>query len=821
MSTLFIRKTEGDFENILARDARTRVAAHIQIPLGAAIRRVVVAMPARKAALCFAPADPADWALADDWAPVHAAGGRRGIRFTLTTPRPEVVIPIDSILMHHTLMARFGVDPANQHENRLRGLFQSDAIQELESGLGMSLRDLADRGQTVGPIVDNQTGAVTFTRRALDGKHHYRLEFAGGRELTIRESDGGRRLILKNPAAPARLRLTIRASTDFEPLTPMPSDELLNDRGREWRDRDPLFAQALDNFEFLAYREKFLAGSWNFLSYFGRDTLIALRLMWPVLSPPAKQTGIQSVMNEIAPDGIVNVTDEWTDDRTMADAIERFFLAYDHGKLDDAKSIMRAILAGNVPEHPFLDVLEQTFLFPAAAAHWFRELDDSRLNQWLNEEHRVLGRTEANRVTLLRNWNYILQSAAPYIAAWRHSRAPAPNAPPPSKRAPPWDEWAQLREALVHSIAGAANWRDTYNLPWRFSAEDINVNLLPMAIAAMQAMAERIGAAGGRPALLDTARQQSLDTVGAYLETPGHFDAARAAWDREQLRAHYRVRRDAQALRRDLARYLEGLQNGDVFGPDRERGFQERNALLRCQVDGMTVAEFLRGERVPAALQAGVECTALFLDPAGRPVPLMHSDDVYFLLFGQPTMEQFREIIRPLVLPYPFGLGFLDDELGVAVTSAVYSPRDNDALQDHTKNVWVKFGPDEYHGRSAWPWVLWALISGIHDQIMRAIDPAGRRGSEVTPDDVALFKKLLRQAQSTIRHLGPYATSEVYRFIPAPAGQRIWQAAPLGISTPIQLWSAAPVNLLINEALARIEMGDSLRNPAGDGSSRP
>ena len=40
----------------------------------------------------------------------------------------------------------------------------------------------------------------------------------------------------------------------------------------------------------------------------------------------------------------------------------------------------------------------------------------------------------------------------------------------------------------------------------------------------------------------------------------------------------------------------------------------------------------------------------------------------------------------------------------------------------------------------------------------------------------------------------------------ARTGAGIWQAEPLGISTPIQLWSAAPANLIIDDALARLAL---------------
>lgn len=803
---LFIRKMEGDFENILVRDVKTKVAVHIQVPAGDGFRRVVIAMPAGKAALCFETTQPMGWAMEEDVVPFAEKDGQNGVMFTLATEREEISIPVSSILMNHTLMARFGVDPDHKNENRLRDLIESGGIKEVESNLGMPLKDLSDRGKTIGPILDTQRGRIMFTRRALDGKHRYRIEFVGGPSLDVRESGECIHISRERSSAKVPLRLTVRASTDFELFTPMSFDELVNDRGRDLPRKDKHFAQAIRNFEFLAFREKFLAGSWNFLSYFGRDTLIAIRIMWHVLSPRAKQAGIQSVVNEISEDGIVNVTDEWTDDRTVADALERCFREYDRRNMDGAKQIMMTILEGSVPEHPFLDVLDQTFLFPSAASCWLKEQDDRTFKTWLAENHRVLGRTESNLVTLLRNWNYILQSASPYIEAWQNLRAKYPDLAPRQIIEMRRDEFRETYRSLVQSIAGAANWRDTYNLPWHFRSEDINVNLLPMAVVAIQEMVMRIDAVGHRQDLVDLSRKYCLGVVCEYLEEPGRFDAAKESWDWDLMREHYLIRRDVKEIRQDLERYLEGLQNGDVFGLDRDRGTRERDALLRCKDGGVTVSEFLSKSRVPETVKEGVEFTALLLDTDGRPLPLMHSDDVYFLLFGHPAIEQVRKIIRPLVLSYPFGLGFLEDDCGIAVTNAVYSPRDNDALNDHAKNVWVKFGPDEYHGRGAWPWVLFALISGIYDQVMRGIDKEGRLGNGVTLDDVGLFRKILEKSKSSIEKLGPLATSEVFKYSPANAEEGVWQAEPMGISTPIQLWSAAPANRLIDEALERADL---------------
>lgn len=50
---------------------------------------------------------------------------------------------------------------------------------------------------------------------------------------------------------------------------------------------------------FLTYQEKFLAGSWRFLTYFGRDTLISLNLFMDVLTPSATEAAIGSVLERL------------------------------------------------------------------------------------------------------------------------------------------------------------------------------------------------------------------------------------------------------------------------------------------------------------------------------------------------------------------------------------------------------------------------------------------------------------------------------------------------------------------------------------------
>jgi len=56
-------------------------------------------------------------------------------------------------------------------------------------------------------------------------------------------------------------------------------------------------------FAFLASREKFTAGSWRFLTYFGRDTLLSLELLMPVLKPDVIEGALGSVLERLGPNG--------------------------------------------------------------------------------------------------------------------------------------------------------------------------------------------------------------------------------------------------------------------------------------------------------------------------------------------------------------------------------------------------------------------------------------------------------------------------------------------------------------------------------------
>jgi hypothetical protein len=132
---------------------------------------------------------------------------------------------------------------------------------------------------------------IVWSRNRLDGTPGYRLtlEVIDGKLLP----DGQ-----ISASTQGRIKLRVTALSGETPLVPLSGTALLN--GKQTQD-----AAAVNTLTFLSYQEKFLAGSWRFNTYFGRDTLMSVRLLMPVLAPEAIEAGMRAVLARLASDGEV------------------------------------------------------------------------------------------------------------------------------------------------------------------------------------------------------------------------------------------------------------------------------------------------------------------------------------------------------------------------------------------------------------------------------------------------------------------------------------------------------------------------------------
>jgi hypothetical protein len=247
--TLAFHLREGAIDNYFYQ--RGPVAAHLLVTSGAE-PRILIAFPAGNEGigLWFERGEPAELAVT---APIASAGtgAMHGINAQLSVSRALVV----------KQAALAGVRTLRDY--MALGTIPPELAPSIEAGPPVALR-----------------------RTTLDGKHHLSLELAGAVRV-----DGD--AIVFSPGT-----ITLTALLDETPLTPIETTGLL-DVVPPGHDRE------LHALAFLAYREKLLAGSWRFLTYFGRDTLLTVRLLMSHARPELIEAGLGAVLDRLDPTGDV------------------------------------------------------------------------------------------------------------------------------------------------------------------------------------------------------------------------------------------------------------------------------------------------------------------------------------------------------------------------------------------------------------------------------------------------------------------------------------------------------------------------------------
>ena len=351
---LQFRITEGSVENAFYQDGP--VAAHLLLSSGLQ-PRVLVAFPAGDSGvgIWFDPsATAAQWHLDS----VHAlnakdAQGRplHGIEAeaTLATPAPlsirDAVLGSVRVLRDYQLLHKYPVETA------------------------------------VKPVREGNT--LTWARTRLDGAPGYEVA------VTVEQGhlDGGKdgAWTLRQAGAGQPLHLRLRALTGEKPLTPFAASALLTPKaGDDERSRNAL--------RFLSYREKFIAGSWRFDTYFGRDTLMSLRLLLPALQPQAVEDGLVSVLDRLSPEGQVAHEEDIGEFAVLRHRMER--------------------TRGDAPFYDYKMIDSDFMLAPVAAAYLLDSVGGpARAKAFLA---RKLDSGEAVGAVLERNFALVLGHAQPF-----------------------------------------------------------------------------------------------------------------------------------------------------------------------------------------------------------------------------------------------------------------------------------------------------------------------------------------------------------------------------------------------------------------------
>jgi hypothetical protein len=222
-----------------------------------------------------------------------------------------------------------------------------------------------------------QGSTITWARDRLDG--------AAGYRLSIEVTQGTLRAD-HFTAAKGGINLTITAVSGETPLTPLPEKRLLTDRARN-------DTAARNVLTFLSYKEKFLAGSWRFNTYFGRDTLMSLRLLMPALTPEAVDAALGAVLTRLSDQGEVAHEEDIGE-----------FAILDHLRANGQKS--------DAPTFNY-NMIDASFMLAPVAAEWL--LNDARGRMqaaaFLKRMDDRRGKPQAMGADLVGNFRFVLNAA--------------------------------------------------------------------------------------------------------------------------------------------------------------------------------------------------------------------------------------------------------------------------------------------------------------------------------------------------------------------------------------------------------------------------
>ncbi|MCW4461494.1 hypothetical protein OK349_07220 [Sphingomonas sp. BT-65] len=348
--------TEGQNLNAFVRDGK--VAAHLLLRAGTD-PRILVAFPAGNSGVGLwfdRVAAPVRWRLEGAPQPITLADGKGrplyGIRAIATVDGPRLAI-------RQTVLSN------------VRFLRDYQAIGKFPAEVAAPMRVEGNR--------------ISYARDRLDGAPGYRLE------LNILDGRVERGAIAAGPSG--RIRIEIVAASGDPPLTGLTLPELLNDRAAD-------DAAARDALHFLSYREKFLAGSWRFNTYFGRDTLMSMRLLMPVLQPAAIESGLGSVLARL------NAAGEVAHEEGLSE-----FAVVEHRR--EGRGGAAATL-----DYAMID--DDFMLAPVAASYLLDRADRDAARAFLARElpsEAQPGRVEPAGAALVRNLRFVLDQARPFAEA--------------------------------------------------------------------------------------------------------------------------------------------------------------------------------------------------------------------------------------------------------------------------------------------------------------------------------------------------------------------------------------------------------------------
>jgi hypothetical protein len=725
---------------------------------------------------------PAPLAWGADSAIVSDSGGARTIEYRLTAGAPQLRIgwlllgsmrverdfqyarhhlkPFDAPSFRQReldalITSIAGLDPAERQ--RHLSLLNARTVGELRTRLDPALTVHESSGRTV----------IRAEQPTFDGRNRLVLELSTdpreaaamleGRTIAIRARAGG------------TVGVTVRATTDAAPLTPIGRDSIFKPefleflaRAREGSDSTRYLRLERDvrGVELLSSREKLMAGLPNYATYFGRDGMMTALMMRPIWTQAMTEHEIASVLRKLAPSGEVSHEEALGGQAIRENAAEYNASIADYirlaraGRRREADSTLtraRDVLRDLQAVRENYRMMDDEFQLPVLAARYLGDpnVASDRKRAFLND---TSSRGVSHLALLLRELGYVATLTAPYASAPTVEHLVAF-----SKR----DSTHWLSGSWRDSNAGYANGR---------FAMDINAIWVPNALESMATILSTLRALGIMASAIDSIAPDVARTpLGQYVRDSAALARAVQTW--RGARRHFSVTLAPGEIRARAKAKLQWL-------PTAERSYWEK--LLASDDATRDSLRFL----------------ALSLDSAGRPIPVVNTDPATRLFLedlttqvvnGSVLADSALRDIEPFLRPYPVGLFVA--QLGPLVANDAYASR----------AVWEAFRTDLYHSpRVVWGREVNLFVLGTANQIAGAYDATGRLRNPALAPYVRKLDDALRHVTTAVRASG-MAHNELWSYR-VDAGRL--SPTRYGTSTDVQLWNTT--DLAVQFVLSRL-----------------
>lgn len=318
-----------------------------------------------------------------------------------------------------------------------------------------TIRDFTEGPSILQPLIqdaieisETDEGGVILSRLWLDNVTTTTLSFAPAEEGCSVSRDNGD--VFNFDAGV----YTFNASFNFPQLEQLSPEETLAESAHDLITENPDWTQSLS---FMSYTDKILTGAWRFLTYFGRDSMITLLLMWDILSPGEDgsfEAGLRALLERVnKTDGTAAHEETIGDYATWLNLQEGIHSAdpvYDY-KMIDTDFFLPIVLAEYFIKNPVGQGRVEDFLALEAV-----------------ENPNNAGLTYRELATL--NAEKIMRDTAPFAS-----------------------EGGQVQENLIrlHENDVVGEWRDsTYGLGGGRIPYNVNAAIVPAGLRAIASLAE-------------------------------------------------------------------------------------------------------------------------------------------------------------------------------------------------------------------------------------------------------------------------------------------------------------------------------------------